>query len=115
MRTSTRTADSPSIARLRALLSGPLEVRIDGAVAYWIGQPDGTPLGPESDRTLDPCAMVLRLIADGADPDDLMLWARLENGDLYDVGGGVSLVGMAQGTFGIPALPRIPADKRTVP
>ena len=105
----------PTIDDLQRILSGPLEVRIDGAAAYWIGQPGGTPLGPESDRTLDPCALVLRLMADGVDPDDLMLWARLENGELYDVGGGVSLVGMAQGTFGIPARPRIPANKRTVP
>ena len=115
MRTSTRTAESPAVARMRAFLAGPLEVRIDGAAAYWIGQSDGTPLGPESDRTLDPCALVLQLIADGVDPDDLMLWARLENGELYDVGGGVNLVGMALGTFGIPARPRIPASQRTVP
>ena len=44
-----------------------------------------------------------------------MLWARLENGQLYDVGGGVNLVDMAEGTFGIPARPRIPANRRTAP
>lgn len=106
MHTTTRTAESAAIARMRALLAGPLEVRIDGAVAYWIGTADGTPLGPESDRTLDPCALVLRLTADGTDPVALTLWARLENGELYDVGTGLNLVDMAEGAAGIPARPR---------
>ncbi len=106
MRMRARTADSPAVARMRAFLSGPLEVRIDGAVAYWIGTPDGTPLGPESDRTLDPCALVLRLTADGVAPDEFMLWARLENGELYDVGTGLNLVDLAEGAAGIPVRPR---------
>ena len=105
MRMRTRTAESQAVARMRALLAGPLEVRIDGAVAYWIADANGTPLGPESDRTLEPCALVLRLTAAGADPEELTLWARLQDGELYDVGGGDSLVDTAEGAAGIPARP----------
>lgn len=96
----------PTIDDLQRVLSGPLELRIDGAVAYWIGRPDGSPLGPESDRTLDPSTLVIHLVVGCADPDDLVLWARLGNGDRYRVGSGADLVDLAEGTLGIAARPR---------
>jgi hypothetical protein len=87
---------------MRALLAGPTEIVIDGAVSYWLGTPVGEPLGPESDRTLAPCALALRLAADGTDPEHLVLWARLASGTRYQVGGGVDLVAASVSAADVP-------------
>ena len=106
MRTKIARLESPGVAALRRLLAGPLEVRIDGAEAYWLGDVHGEPMGPESDRTLDPCAQALRLVQAGVDPDTLVLWARLADGESCRVSGGICLVDRAEAAAGVPARTR---------
>jgi hypothetical protein len=89
------------------MFAGPLEITIDRAVAYWLADREIRPLGPESDRTLAPFALVLKLVADGADPDDLVLMARLDDGVIFGVGSGIELVDLAEAAAGIPARPRV--------
>jgi hypothetical protein len=89
------------------MFAGPLEITIDQAVAYWVADRKGEPLGPESDRSLEPCALVLRLVGAGADPDELVLTARLDDGQVTDVGSGLNLVDLAEAAAGIPARPRV--------
>ncbi|CAN5738988.1 hypothetical protein BH23CHL8_BH23CHL8_12690 [soil metagenome] len=40
--------------RLREILSHPLELVIDGAIAYWLEDDAGHRLSPESSRTIEP-------------------------------------------------------------
>lgn len=88
------------------LLAGPLEVAVDGAQAYWLGDLRGSQLSPESERTLAPCARALALTRTGIDPDTLVLWARLADGELYQVSAGLLLLDMAEAAAGIPARQR---------
>ena len=64
------------------------------------------PTGPESDRSLAPLFLVLELAQSGRDPDEMMLCARLETGERFEIGGGPSLIGVAEAAAGIPARPR---------
>lgn len=83
MTTKTVKSESPHIAALRRIIAGPQEVGIVGATAYWLGDTVGNPLGPESDRTLAPCAEALTMVDAGTDPDTLVVWARLADGRPY--------------------------------
>jgi len=107
MTTNTAKPESPGVTRLRQILARPREVGIIGAQAYWLGDVHGAPLGPESDRTLAPCAQALSLVGSGTDPETLVVWARLTAGDLYRVSGGICLVDMAEAAAGLPARPRV--------
>ena len=57
---------------------------------------------PDSNRTIEPCAKVLELNRAGMDPDRMLLWALLESGERYEVGGGVILLDIAESAAGIP-------------
>jgi hypothetical protein len=102
-----------TIEDVRRLLSGPLEPVIDDAEAYWLEDGSGQRLTPESTRTLAPLARALDLANSGTDPDDLCLCARLVSGERYEIGGGVNLIGMAEGAAGIPRRPRTARRSRT--
>lgn len=88
------------------MLAGPLEVGVVGAQAYWLGDIEGNPFGPVSDRTLGPCTLALSMVESGTDPGTLVVWARLANGDRYRVSGGIALVDMAEAAAGLPRTPR---------
>ena len=107
MSTRTHKPESPQVAALRRLFARPREIVIDDAQAYWLGDIHGKPLGPESDRTLAPFAQALTMIQAGTDPETLIVWARLDDGDLYRVSGGVYLLDMAEAAAGLPARPRV--------
>jgi hypothetical protein len=88
------------------MLARPREVVIDDATAYWLGDMDGNPLGPESDRTLAPLAQGLAMIEAGADPATLAVWARVGDGELYLVADDPYLVSFAEAAAGLPPKPR---------
>lgn len=92
--------------RLREILSHPLELVIDGAVAYWLEDDAGHRLSQESSRTIESFACALELHQMGRDPESMLLCARLEDGERYEVGGGPYLIDMAEAAAGIPARPR---------
>ncbi len=107
MTTKTAKPESQGVTRLRQILARPSEVGIIGAQAYWLGDIHGAPLGPESDRTLAPFALALSVVQAGTDPATLVVWARLEDGDLYLVAEDDILVDMAEAAAGLPARPRV--------
>jgi hypothetical protein len=113
MRTNTASDSQAAIERYRKLVSGPLEIIIDGAEAYWLADGSGQRLTPESTRTLAPLAKALELDRSGRDPDDLHLYARLANGERYEISSGLLLVDMAEGAAGIPRRPRTAKGSRT--
>ena len=84
-----------------------MEVQLDGAVAYWLGDHEGRPLGPESGRALDPCLQALERINGGTDPETLALWARLANGGRYLVSNGLILHDLAEAAAGVTAPRRV--------
>ena len=97
-----------SVEDLKRILQGPLELVIDDAVAYWLEDDAGHPLSDESTRTKAPFARALELNRAGRHPDTMLLVARLETGERYELGGGVILVDLAEASAGIPARPRTP-------
>ena len=103
MSTSTRSADSAQVEAFRRRFTRPIEIVIDDAEAYWLGDLEGRVLSAESDRTVRPFAAALEHIEAGTDPSNLVVWARLTDGSRYEVGSGVLLVGMARRSAGIPA------------
>ncbi len=107
MNTKTDEPEPPHVTALRRIIGRPREVGIVGASAYWLGDIYGEPMGPESDRTLAPCAQALAMIEAGTDPETLVVWARLADGTRYRVSGGIYLVDMAEATAGLPARSRI--------
>jgi hypothetical protein len=106
MTTKERTDPATLIERYRRIVSRPLELVLDDAVAYWLEDDAGHRLGPESDRSLAPLFLVLELARSGRDTDDLMLCARLETGERFELGGGPNLIDAAEAAAGIPARPR---------
>jgi hypothetical protein len=50
----------------------------------------------------------LELYRAGRDPDTMLLVARLETGERYELEGGVVLIDLAEASAGIPARPRTP-------
>jgi hypothetical protein len=105
---STKAAPRPrrSIEDVKRILARPLELVLDDAVAYWLEDGAGHRLGPESDRSLAPVFLAVEFFQSGRDPDDLLLCARLETGERFEIGGGPSLIGIAEAAAGIPARPR---------
>jgi hypothetical protein len=110
MTTKPVPTEAERIEAFRRTLARPREVVIDGARAYWLGGLDGNALGPESDRTIEPCAQALTMVRSGTDPETLVVWARLDSGEVYRVAGGIFLVSMAKAAAGIPAGPRVPRE-----
>ncbi|MFV2063938.1 MAG: hypothetical protein ACC726_10565 [Chloroflexota bacterium] len=106
MTTKERTDSAALIERYRQIVSRPLELVLDDAVAYWLEDDAGHRLGPESHRSLAPLFLALELTQAGRDPDDLLLCARLDTGERFELGGGPSLIGAAEAAAGIPARPR---------
>jgi hypothetical protein len=106
MNTKTAKPEPPHVAALRRIITRPREAGIVGASAYWLGDIRGEPLGPESDRTIAPCAQALTMIQAGANAEILVVWARLADGRAYRVSGGTFLVDMAEAAAGLPARPR---------
>lgn len=102
MSTRTARAESPRVAAFRRKLADIREVRIIGATAYWLADMQGSPLGPESDRTLEPLAQGLAMIRAGADPASLAVWARLDDGNLYLVADDPYLTDFAEAAAGLP-------------
>ena len=90
-----------TVEEIKEVLSGPLEVVIEDAVAYWLEDDQGRRLSPDSDRTIKPFLRVLELHRSGTDPDRMLLWALLESGDRYEVSSGVILLDMAESAAGI--------------
>jgi hypothetical protein len=101
---NTRTDDRRhwTVEEIRLILSRPLEVIIDDAVAYWLEDDRGQRLCPDSDRTIAPLAKALELHRAGMDPGRMLLWALLDTGERYEVGGGIILLDMAESAAGIP-------------
>jgi hypothetical protein len=81
---------------------------VDGAVVYWLEDDAGRRLGPESARSLAPMFLALDLAENGRDADSIRLCARLESGERFELGGGPSLIGVAEAAAGIPRRPRTP-------
>jgi hypothetical protein len=106
MTTKERTDPATLIERYRQILARPLELVLDDAVAYWLEDDTGHRLGPESDRSLAPLFLVLELAESGRDPDVLLLCARLETGERFELGGGPSLINVAVAAAGLPRHPR---------
>jgi hypothetical protein len=104
-RTSADPASDTKVDQLRRALAEPKELVLDGAEAYWLQDPDGERVGPKSERSLAPMFLALGLVREGCDPDSLILWARLHGGELFEIGGGPSLVAIAAHTAGIPVDP----------
>lgn len=103
----TRTADQePQLAEVVGGPQRPREIIIDGAVAYWLEDADGTCLGPESNRTLAPFAQALELVDSGTPSDGLAVWARLSDGTRFLVAADLLLVDAAEAAAGLPARPR---------
>ncbi len=103
MSTKTDAAEAARIEAFRQRMSRPIEIVIEDAVAYWLGDPSGRMLGGESSGTARPFAMALEMIDSGADPDDLVVYARLKDGSRSEVGSGVLQAGMARRAGGIPS------------
>jgi len=106
MRTKTLPKAKRTIEEVHRILDGPLELVIDDAVAYWLEDDEGQRLSPEASRTLGPFARALELHRTGMDPDHMLLCARLETAERYEVGGGPPLIDMAEAAAGVPARPR---------
>ncbi len=103
MSTRTQNVDAERVELFRRRFTRPIEIVIDDAEAYWLGDREGHVLSAESDRTVRPFAAALEHVEAGIDPSDLVVWARLTDGSRYEVGSGVPLVGMARRSAGIPA------------
>ncbi len=103
MNTRTASSESARVAAFRRRLANLREVVIDDTVAYWLGDMQGKPLGPEADRTLAPLAQGLEMIRAGTDPATLAVWARLEDDGLYLVADDPYLTIFAEAAAGIPA------------
>jgi hypothetical protein len=98
------------------MLTNLREVVIDGAQAYWLGDVDGNPRGPESDGTLGPLTQALELVRAGTDPSTLAVWARLTDGERYLVAEDDLLVAFAQAATGQPPVTNpVPVDARGKP
>lgn len=104
----TARPESPEIATVRRSLANIREIVIEDATAYWLGDMDGNPLGPESDRTLGPLTQGLAMIQAGADPATLAVWARVKDDGLYLVADDPYLVDFAEAAAGISPKPRVP-------
>jgi hypothetical protein len=91
-----------SIEEFGRMLGEPKELVLDGAEAYWLEDHDGHRIGPESDRSLAPLFLSLGLAREGRDPDTLFLCARLTSGERFEIGGGPSLIGVAEHAAGVP-------------
>lgn len=102
MRTRAAERRRWTVEEVRERLSRPHRLVIEDAVAYWIQDARGHRLCPDSDETIAPLAKVLELYREGTDPDTMILWARLETGEHYEVGGGVILLDIAESAAGIP-------------
>jgi len=106
MNTKGRTDPAALIERYRQIVSRPLELVLDDAVAYWLEDGAGHRLGPESDRSLAPLFLALELAQSGRDPDKMMLCARLETGERFELGGGPNLIAVAEAAARVPQRPR---------
>lgn len=111
----TRTDDRRhwTVEEIRAKLSGPLEIAIDGAVAYWLEDDQGERLCPDSTRTIVPFGRALELHRAGFDPDSMLLWALLDTGERYEVGSGIILIDMAESATGVPSQDRTARRSRS--
>jgi len=106
MRTKPVDSHHFTVEDVHRIRSRPLEMVLDDAVAYWLEDVSGHQLSPEASRSLGPLFRALDLAAAGHDPDDMILCARLDTGERFELGGGLSLVGVAEAAAGIPARPR---------
>ena len=75
--------------------------------AYWLEDVSGARLSEESTRTSAPFARALDLYRAGRDPDTMLVVARLETGERYELEGGAT-PSTGRGIGGIPARPRTP-------
>lgn len=106
MPTTSPAKSAALIERFRRIISGALELVIDGAEAYWLEDELGHVVPPESDRSLAPLLLALGLIRQGRTPGSLTLYARLGDGERFRITSGDSLVDIAEHTAGIPRRPR---------
>jgi len=78
---------------------------------YWLEDDAGHRLGPESDRSLAPLFLALELAQSGRTPDEMLLCARLETGERFELRGGPNLINAAGAAAGLPTSPtRTPGD-----
>lgn len=106
MRTKSAPDSEATIERFRRIVSGRLRLVITDAVSYWLEDDAGTRLSAEAATSIEPLARVLEFTRSGADPEHLLLCARLQTGERYEVGSGSNLVDIAEAAAGIPARPR---------
>ena len=102
MRTKTGDRRPWTVEEVREILRRPKELVIEDAVAYWLEDDRGRRLCPDSNRTIEPFAKVRELHRAGMDPDRMLLWALLDSGERYEVGGGIVLLDVAESAAGIP-------------
>jgi hypothetical protein len=88
------------------ILDRPSELVLDDAVAYWLEEASGRHLGPEAERSLRPMFLALKMARAGRDPDGLVLCARLEDGERFEIGRGPGLISVAEVAAGLPRPPR---------
>jgi hypothetical protein len=86
-------------------------IEIDDAMSYWLEDPTGHRVSPESPTSADPLAAILADF-DASTPLACVLVCRLANGERYEVGGGDPLVDAALGAAGRPAV-RLSRARRT--
>lgn len=103
MNTKATLAEDARIAAFRHRMTRPTEIVIEDAVAYWVEDRAGHVIGAESERTVQPFALVLEAIEGGIDPCGLVVYARLADGTRYEVGSGELLAGMARRSAGVPS------------
>jgi len=84
-------------------------IEIDDATSYWLEDPEGHHVSPESLSSAHPLAVVLAALDAGRSPDVLVLMCRLADGQRHEIGGGDALVDAAPGAAGRSAvrLPRL--------
>lgn len=110
MSTKTTPESRLTIDDVHRILDGPLRLVITDATSYWLEDDAGERLSAEAATSIEPLARALELARSGTDPDRLLLYARLETGERYEVGGGPNLIGVAEAAAGIPARPRTPRE-----
>jgi hypothetical protein len=104
MRTRQVSADVARAEALRARLANPMIIAVDGATSYWLEKASGQLIGPESQTSAVPLALVVALVDAGQPSDDLALVCRLADGSRYVIGGGVELLGAAMAAANRPRL-----------
>jgi hypothetical protein len=116
MRTKPAHSDEERLRAFNELLDQPSIVEIDDATDYWLEGDDGRLIGAKSPTSEAPLLAALAVVRRGVDPSGLSLVCHIPDDETlvdgrYVVGSGPDLVEMAEWAAGIPARPRVPAQR----